>query len=61
MNLGASLCEHVAPVLLCTVIECMLAQHNLLLATVSVAVCFRNQQVKLACDGNCVRSFLYTG
>ena len=57
----ASLCERVVPVLLCTVIECMLAQHNLLPATVSEAFCFRDQQVKLACDGGCVRSVLYTG
>ena len=55
---GVSLCVHVNPVLLCMVIECMLAQHNFFPVTVSVAVCFGNQQVKLACDGECVRSDL---
>ena len=55
---GVSLCVNVGPVLLCMVIGCMLAQHNILPTTVSVAVCFGHQQVKLACDGVCVRSEL---
>ena len=60
----ASLCEHVrscSPVLLCTVIECRLALHKLLPASVSEVFCFWIQQVKLACDGGCVRSVLSMG
>ena len=47
---GVYLCVNVGPVLFCMVIGCMLAQHNILPTTVSVAVCFGNQQVKLACE-----------